>query len=65
MSLGSTHTEVCNFDTQLMSGVLELHVEQTSCMLLGDRCCQFTVITNTNEMETTLHLPEMNLLREK
>jgi predicted ArsR family transcriptional regulator len=60
MSIGSTHTEVCNFDTQLMSGVLKLHVEQTSCMLHGDRCCQFTVISNAGEVETTLRIPEMN-----
>ncbi len=60
LSIGATHSEVCTIDTQLMSSVLELHVEKESCMLHGDRCCQFTVISNADELEEPLRLSDMN-----
>lgn len=43
LSIGSTHAEVCHFDRQLMSGVLQLRVHQESCMLHGASCCQFAI----------------------
>ena len=42
LSIGSTHVEVCHFDRKLMDGILQLPVHQTSCMLQGANCCQFT-----------------------
>ena len=41
-SVGQKHDEVCTFDRQLVQIVLETDVEQQSCMLHGDACCQFT-----------------------
>lgn len=41
-SVGQKHDEVCDFDRQLVEIVLETEVEQESCMLHGDTCCQFT-----------------------
>lgn len=43
LSIGNTHAEVCEFDKQLMSGVLQLQVHQDSCMLHGANCCQFSI----------------------
>jgi predicted ArsR family transcriptional regulator len=60
LSIGSTHTEVCNFDTQLMSGVLQLNVQQDSCMLQGAHCCQFTINGHAGLAETASRVPEMN-----
>jgi predicted ArsR family transcriptional regulator len=60
LSIGSTHTEVCNFDTQLMSGVLQLNVQQDSCMLQGAHCCQFTINGHVGLAETASRVPEMN-----
>lgn len=45
MSIGAKHEEVCGFDKQLMHGVLQLPVQQNSCMLEGAARCQFTVDT--------------------
>lgn len=42
LSIGSTHAEVCSFDRKLMDGILQLPVQQSSCMLQGASCCQFT-----------------------
>lgn len=42
-SIGESHTEVCTFDTGLIISVLEAPVQQHSCMLQGDSCCQFTI----------------------
>lgn len=47
LSIGSTHVEVCSFDRKLMDGILQLPVEQTSCMLQGAPCCQFTLVQQT------------------
>lgn len=43
LSIGEVHTEVCGFDKQLMLRVLQTEVQQHSCMLNGDNCCQFTI----------------------
>lgn len=60
LSIGATHSEVCTIDTQLMSSVLELDVKKESCLLNGDRCCQFTVISNPDKMQKPIRLSEMN-----
>lgn len=41
-SIGEEHTEVCGMDMSLMVTVLKTPVEQHTCMLQGDECCQFT-----------------------
>ena len=43
ISMGQQHAEVCTLDKQLMISVLGTAVEQQSCMLHGDDCCQFTL----------------------
>ncbi len=45
LSIGTAHAEVCTFDKKLMDSVLQLPVQQESCMLHGADCCQFTVNT--------------------
>ncbi len=47
LSIGTAHAEVCTFDKMLMDGVLQLPVQQESCMLHGADRCQFTVNTIT------------------
>ncbi len=42
ISVGSTHAEICVLDKELMLNVLQTPIEQHSCMLQGDDCCQFT-----------------------
>jgi predicted ArsR family transcriptional regulator len=49
--IGSTHAEVCGFDRQLMTGVLQLNVLQQSCMLQGADCCQFTIVGEGRQLE--------------
>jgi DeoR family transcriptional regulator, suf operon transcriptional repressor len=63
LSIGSTHIEVCNFDTKLMHGILELPIQQDSCMLAGADCCRFTF----QESPVTVNIatpafPESNIL---
>ncbi len=65
LSIGNTHAEVCSFDRQLMSGVLQLNVHQDSCMLHGASCCQFTIQSETAEddvivLADTLQTSERN-----
>ena len=43
ISIGETHTEVCSFDKGLIRSVLNTTIEQQSCMLTGDRCCEFSI----------------------
>lgn len=43
ISIGQQHAEVCTLDKQIMISVLGTAVEQQSCMLDGDDCCQFTL----------------------
>ena len=42
-SIGQQHPEVCRIDTTLIQTVLGVNVEQTSCVLHGDRNCAFLV----------------------
>lgn len=41
-SVGQEHTEICGVDKSLMITILQTPVEQHTCMLEGDECCQFT-----------------------
>lgn len=52
--IGEDHSEVCRLDTVLIETVLETNVEQQSCMLQGDACCQFKVapVISLSEVET-------------
>lgn len=49
-SVGQKHSEVCSFDKQLISIVLNTEIVQTSCMLSGDTSCNFDVHTPANEI---------------
>lgn len=44
LSLGHEHAEICHFDRDLIVAVLDTEVEQHSCMLSGDSCCQFSFV---------------------
>jgi len=46
ISVGSTHTEICAIDKELIVNVLQIPVQQNSCMLEGGDCCQFVVQYN-------------------
>lgn len=46
-SVGEEHTEICGMDKTLMVNILQTPVEQESCMLAGDDCCQFTFAPKT------------------
>lgn len=41
--IGQQHSEICTLDTALIELVMESEVEQHSCVLNGDNCCQFTI----------------------
>lgn len=60
ISIGSSHSEVCNFDTRLMNGVLQLKVRQESCMLNGANCCQFTIGDQVGREAPVLLMPELS-----
>jgi predicted ArsR family transcriptional regulator len=47
-SIGQKHSEVCTFDKQLMVRILGTEIDQHSCMLRGDSCCQFTLALEPN-----------------
>lgn len=51
LSIGSAHTEVCNFDTLLMNSVLQQNVHQESCILHGANICQFNIAAETTPIE--------------
>lgn len=42
-SVGQIHSEVCNFDREIMVRVLQAPITQQSCILNGDVSCQFTI----------------------
>lgn len=44
ISIGQQHAEICTLDSQLIAAVMDTAVQQHSCMLNGDDCCQFTII---------------------
>jgi predicted ArsR family transcriptional regulator len=60
LSIGNTHGEVCGFDRQLMSGILQLNVIQDSCMLQGANCCQFQIVQDPIVEEPSVLSAEMN-----
>ena len=43
LSVGEEHSEVCGFDRNIILGVLQTEIQQHSCMVEGDSCCQFTI----------------------
>src|SRR5579885_3158019 len=45
--VGQRHPEVCRIDHALIRSVLGTDVQQTSCVLHGDRCCTFSVKDDT------------------
>jgi predicted ArsR family transcriptional regulator len=65
LSIGAAHAEICTFDKKLMDGVLQLPVQQESCMLHGADCCQFTVSITTETVVATpppaTHQPDGHL----
>ncbi|MCL4803297.1 MAG: DeoR family transcriptional regulator [Anaerolineae bacterium] len=60
LSIGNTHAEVCTFDKQLMSGILQLQIQQDSCMLHGSNSCQFSIVNNNAEIEPPIASSEFN-----
>jgi len=48
ISIGQGHEEVCAFDKGLITSILMTEIEQHSCMLVGDGCCQFTIVRPEN-----------------
>jgi DeoR family suf operon transcriptional repressor len=48
ISVGRSHSEICTIDKDLIVNVLQAPVQQMSCMLKGDECCQFSVRTTDN-----------------
>ena len=44
ISIGHQHAEICTLDRALIEAVMDTTIEQHSCMLHGDDCCQFTVV---------------------
>lgn len=50
ISVGQKHQEVCTFDKELMLTVLDVPIQQHSCMLNGDDCCHFSMVGNTAVM---------------
>ncbi len=43
LGIGQQHAEICSLDTALIEAVMGTTIEQHSCMLNGDNCCQFTI----------------------
>lgn len=50
ISVGQKHQEVCTFDKELMLTVLDVPIQQHSCMLNGDDCCHFSMVESTAVM---------------
>lgn len=44
-SIGRSHDEICTFDHELIKRVLNVPVQQESCMLQGADCCHFSLLT--------------------
>lgn len=47
LSVGAKHDEVCTLDKELIISVMQTPINQHSCMLQGDECCQFTISSET------------------
>lgn len=50
-SVGDQHAEICGLDKDLMISILQTPVEQTQCILHGDKNCEFTF---SSEASTTV-----------
>lgn len=50
LSIGNHHTEVCTFDRELILNVMQTPIQQHTCMLEGESCCEFTFSPNIKEM---------------
>ena len=48
ISVGRSHSEICTIDKDLIVNILQTPVQQMSCMLEGDECCQFSLKHNGN-----------------
>ncbi len=61
LNMGQQHSEICTLDTALIQAVLGTEIEQHSCMLNGDDCCQFELLPNAAHMpnKATIALPEV------
>ena len=57
ISIGHQHAEICTLDRALIEAVMDTKIEQHSCMLDGDDCCQFTVTPG----EQTISLTEVSV----
>jgi DeoR family transcriptional regulator, suf operon transcriptional repressor len=44
ISVGAKHAEVCTLDKELIVSVMGSDIQQHSCMLKGDDCCQFSLV---------------------
>jgi predicted ArsR family transcriptional regulator len=51
MVIGRRHPEICTIDQTLISNVLDMHVEKSSCLLDGDQRCVF-MISNPKTTKT-------------
>jgi predicted ArsR family transcriptional regulator len=50
LSVGNHHTEVCTFDRELILNVLQTPIQQHTCMLNGQSCCEFTFAPDINDI---------------
>ncbi len=50
VSLGQEHGEVCTFDKKLIITVLKTDVQQHSCILNGDDCCEFSIPAGSQQV---------------
>ncbi len=53
ISIGQQHAEICSLDRALIEAVMNTTIEQHSCMLDGDECCQFTVLDSPQTISLT------------
>jgi predicted ArsR family transcriptional regulator len=44
LSVGNQHSEVCTFDRELILNILQTPIQQHTCMLNGQSCCEFTFV---------------------
>lgn len=57
LGIGHTHGEICTLDTALIEAVMGEPIQQHSCMLNGDECCQFTLSPESQ----TITIPEVQI----
>lgn len=59
LSIGQTHQEVCTLDTVLIESVMQVKIEQHSCMIEGDNRCRFTLVAPLEAQEQLIPLAEV------